>query len=71
MIDKVPMIPIDDAFLGLCLKEAGLTTSIHNDRRFRSWGAPNKFSKTDLKSSITIHKYSPSEIRKAWAIIQK
>ena len=35
---SLPTFPIDDAFLGQLLSEAGLTSSIRNNRGFKSWG---------------------------------
>ena len=35
MIKITPMIPIDDAFIGICMRRAGLEDNIYMDTRFR------------------------------------
>ena len=35
IMPTLPPMPIDDAFLGLCLKRAGLTWRLHNNRAFK------------------------------------
>ena len=41
-METTPMIPIDDAYIGICMLKAGFTDYIFNDGRFRSWGLERK-----------------------------
>jgi len=36
VIPKLPPLPIDDAFLGLCLKKIGISWRLHNNRAFKT-----------------------------------
>jgi len=60
------MIPIDDAYIGICMLNAGLTDFIYNDGRFRSWGIKNRNDLCGLSKVITAHKYTPHELRTIW-----
>ena len=64
------LFPIDDAFIGVLLKEIGKIPT--NYRKFRSWG--NDF-KGDMNKAcywheqiLTFHRRVPSELRKTWKI---
>ena len=66
VLNSTPMIPIDDAYVGICMLHAGYTNYIYNDGRFRSWGIKKRFDVCEISKAITIHRYSPSELRSIW-----
>lgn len=72
-IMNIPPLPIDDAFLGVCLQNAGLTSAIRNNRGFKSWGldhsvlngADDKICK--ILQLYSIHDISTEEVRQVWS----
>ena len=71
-----PTFPIDDAFLGQLLSEAGLTSSIRNNRGFKSWGLADvgpDGRKRDGEDGIckvlqvyTLHNIGPTDMKRLW-----
>ena len=64
------LFPIDDAFVGVLLKEIGKTPSEY--RKFRSWGNDFKGNMTDPcywhEQVLTFHRRLPNELRKTWEL---
>ena len=73
---SLPTFPIDDAFLGQLLSEAGLTSSIRNNRGFKSWGLADvgpDGRKADGEDGIckvlqvyTLHNIGPIDMKRLW-----
>ena len=71
-----PPFPIDDAFLGQLLSEAGLTSSIRNNRGFKSWGlhdvgpdgrgADGKDGICKILQVYTLHNIGPADVKRLW-----
>ena len=70
MIMITPMIPIDDAFIGICMRRAGLTNHIYQDKRFLSWGFKpfneRRFDVCRINEIIYYHKFTPREMDCFW-----
>jgi len=70
MIKITPMIPIDDAFIGICMRRAGLEDNIYMDTRFKSWGFKpfddQRFDVCKIRDVIYYHKFLPKEINCFW-----
>jgi hypothetical protein len=70
MIKITPIIPIDDAFIGICLRRAGLENNIIKHEKFKSWGFrpfdEKKFNVCEIDKIIYFHKFSPDEIDCFW-----
>ena len=64
------LFPIDDAFVGVLLKEIGKTPSEY--RKFRSWGNDFRGNMTDPcywhEQVLTFHRRLPNELRKTWEL---
>jgi len=68
-----PPFPIDDAFLGVCLQRAGLSSAIKNNRGFKSWGldrsvlnnAQGKICR--ILQLYSIHDISSDETMQLWS----
>jgi len=64
------MIPIDDAFIGICMRRAGLTKNIYRDERFKSWGFKpfdeRRFDVCRINEVIYYHKFVPKELDCFW-----
>lgn len=62
---ELPIIPIDDAFMGVCLRKLGLRPQNH--KGFKSWGV--KYLEHDncvWKEVMTFHKLQPEELAQVW-----
>lgn len=64
----LPIIPIDDAFVGICLQKLGVAPINH--KGFKSWGV----SRGDrdicvFRDVMTLHKLSPDEMRQKWKML--
>lgn len=60
---RLPIFPIDDAFVGTLLKEVGVDPK--NDRRFKSWGVKQP-SPCHLSKLFTYHKSLPQTLLRQW-----
>lgn len=65
---KLAIIPIDDAFVGVCLKKLGIQPTNH--KGFKSWG----ISRGDkdvcvFRDVMTLHKLSPEEMKRSWDLL--
>ena len=65
--------PIDDAYLGICMQKARLTSAIRNNRGFKSWGINGIDSILNKQNEIckmlqyyTVHKMNPEELLRVW-----
>ena len=70
MIRITPMIPIDDAFIGICMRRAGLEKNIFRDERFKSWGfkpfEERRFDVCKIEEIVYYHKFTPNEMNCFW-----
>lgn len=70
MIKITPMIPIDDAFIGICLRRAGLELNIIRNEKFKSWGFKpfdeRRFDVCEIDKVIYYHSFLPKEINCFW-----
>jgi hypothetical protein len=63
-IPKNPLIPIDDAFLGICMHQAGKTENIHLLPNICQWGFENdhdKFNICNIRKCMLYHNFLPEE----------
>jgi len=69
-IPKNPITPIDDAFLGICMKQAGFENNIHSKNAiFRSWGFGDTHDQYDIckiNDVIYFHKFLPNKLECFW-----
>ena len=62
---ELPIIPIDDAFMGVCLRKLNLRPTNH--KGFKSWGV--KYLDHDncvYREVMTFHKLQPEELQNVW-----
>ena len=63
---KLPIIPIDDAFVGVCLKHANLTNHIEDENLFLTGGLASldfqKFNVSLLSQKIAFHRFSTEDL---------
>ena len=62
---ELPIIPIDDAFIGVCLRKLGFRPTNH--KGFKSWGV--KYLELDncvWSEVMTFHKLQPEEMEVMW-----
>ena len=62
---ELPIIPIDDAFIGVCLRKLNLRPTNH--KGFKSWGV--KYLEHDncvWREVMTFHKLQPEELQQVW-----
>lgn len=64
MIKVTPIIPIDDAFMGICLKKLGIKP--RNHRGFKSWGVNRRQDICVYREIMTLHKLTSSEMKDMW-----
>lgn len=65
----IPLFPIDDAYLGMCLKKAGLRP--HNHEGIRTFGIkmPNGVDSFDpcyYRDMLMVHRFIPYEMLIMW-----
>ena len=63
-----PIIPIDDAFLGVCLKKLGLKPQNH--KGFKSWGVNRRKDVCIYQEIMTLHKLNSEEMVEMWRKLQ-
>ncbi|XP_069073689.1 acetylgalactosaminyl-O-glycosyl-glycoprotein beta-1,3-N-acetylglucosaminyltransferase-like [Pleurodeles waltl] len=70
---KIPLIPIDDAYLGLCLQEAGLNPDSHIGVLPYGITLPNvdTFHPCFYKDQLIVHRFVPYEMMVMWKAIQQ
>ena len=68
---ELPIIPIDDAFIGVCLRKLGYRPTNH--KGFKSWGVKYLTLDNCVWSEVmTFHKLQPEEMELMWkAFIQR
>lgn len=59
-----PLIPIDDAFLGVCLKKLGMKPQNH--KGFKSWGVNRPKDICIYHEIMTLHKLNSEEMVNMW-----
>ncbi|XP_063798002.1 UDP-GlcNAc:betaGal beta-1,3-N-acetylglucosaminyltransferase 7-like [Pseudophryne corroboree] len=71
--EKIQLFPIDDVFLGMCLKSVGAEPKLHPG--FRTFGiSKNRFSGMNkdpcfYKSLLVVHKLSSEDLLKMWNVV--
>ncbi|XP_075046090.1 UDP-GlcNAc:betaGal beta-1,3-N-acetylglucosaminyltransferase 7-like [Mixophyes fleayi] len=71
--EKIQLFPIDDVFLGMCLKSLGTEPKLHPG--FRTFGISKKRSSAMNKdpcfyrSLLVVHKLSSEELLKMWHVV--
>ena len=76
-MQTTPIIPIDDAFLGICLEK--LKVKPINHKGFKSWGMKTKKVKNAdfpkrpcyLRDVMVVHKIFEKKLYEAWKILQQ
>ncbi|XP_069775171.1 UDP-GlcNAc:betaGal beta-1,3-N-acetylglucosaminyltransferase 7, like [Narcine bancroftii] len=72
--DTVPLYPIDDVYLGMCLQRLGVQPQGHS--AFRTFGivrrrvSPMNSDPCFYKNLVVIHKLSPEGLLRMWDIVQ-
>ncbi|XP_077126668.1 acetylgalactosaminyl-O-glycosyl-glycoprotein beta-1,3-N-acetylglucosaminyltransferase-like [Ranitomeya variabilis] len=69
----IPLIPIDDAYLGMCLKKAGLTPENHGGIRTFGITVPNNIDSFDpcfYQHILMVHRFMPYEMLIMWKSLQ-
>jgi len=69
VIKVTPIIPIDDAFIGICLKKLNIKPINH--KGFKSWGVDRKKDVCVYKEIMTLHKVMEDELREMWKILNE
>lgn len=64
VIKVTPIIPIDDAFMGVCLKKLGVKPQDH--KGFKSWGVNRPKDICLYRDIMTLHKLNSEELRQRW-----
>lgn len=64
-----PIIPIDDAFLGVCLKKLGMKPQNH--KGFKSWGVNRPKDICIYHEIMTLHKLNSEEMVEMWRKLQE
>ncbi|XP_068098840.1 UDP-GlcNAc:betaGal beta-1,3-N-acetylglucosaminyltransferase 7-like [Hyperolius riggenbachi] len=73
--EGIQLFPIDDVFLGMCLKNLGVEPKLHPG--FRTFGISKKRSSTMnndpcfYKSLLVVHKLSSGDLLKMWEVVHK
>ncbi|XP_070834157.1 N-acetyllactosaminide beta-1,3-N-acetylglucosaminyltransferase 3-like [Chaetodon trifascialis] len=70
MSQSIPVIPIDDVYIGMCLAKAGLPPASHMGMRTLGWYIPSKkLDKYDpcyFKEHLVVHRLLPADIYVMW-----
>ena len=67
---ELPIIPIDDAFIGVCLRKLGLRPTNH--KGFKSWGIKYLEQNNCVWNEVmTFHKLQPEELEQMWKAFVK
>ncbi|XP_076599755.1 N-acetyllactosaminide beta-1,3-N-acetylglucosaminyltransferase 3-like [Chaetodon auriga] len=70
MSQSIPVIPIDDVYIGMCLAKAGLAPASHMGVRTLGWYIPSKkLDKYDpcyFKEHLVVHRLLPADIYIMW-----
>lgn len=62
---ELPIIPIDDAFIGVCLRKLNLRPTNH--KGFKSWGVKYlEHNNCVWREVMTFHKLQPEELAQVW-----
>lgn len=59
-----PIIPIDDAFLGVCIEKLGMKPKNH--KGFKSWGVNRRKDVCIYYEIMTLHKLNSEEMVEMW-----
>ena len=64
----LPIIPIDDAFVGICLEKMGVKPINH--KGFKSWGLRRGSKDVCVfRDIMTLHKMDPDEMGRSWLLL--
>jgi len=64
----LPIIPIDDAFVGICLEKIGVKPINH--KGFKSWGLRRGSKDVCVfRDVMTLHKLEPAEMARSWELL--
>ncbi|KAM9330637.1 N-acetyllactosaminide beta-1,3-N-acetylglucosaminyltransferase 3-like [Gastrophryne carolinensis] len=69
----VPLFPIDDAYLGMCLDRAGLSPGNHEGMRTYGISMPNSVDSFDTcyyRDMLMVHRFVPYEMLIMWKALQ-
>ena len=70
VMENLTLIPIDDAFLGICLELLHIKPTHHNG--FKSWGFKTKYNISQVcayKDLMTLHKLTDEALENAWQFL--
>ena len=71
IVKQIPLIPIDDAFMGICLKTLRLKPLNHNG--FKNWGAKYMAKLINLNCTLqdvmVWHKFSSTSLISTWKTV--
>lgn len=66
----IPLIPIDDVYMGMCLKKAKLAPKFHMGVKTLGWGFPGRnidiYHPCYMKELLLIHKFNPARMYIMW-----
>ncbi|CAI9543273.1 unnamed protein product [Staurois parvus] len=70
---RIPLFPIDDAYLGMCLKKAGLSPDNHEGIRTFGINMPNAVDSFDpcyYRDMLMVHRFIPYEMLIMWKALK-
>uniref|UniRef100_F7BK30 Hexosyltransferase n=1 Tax=Monodelphis domestica TaxID=13616 RepID=F7BK30_MONDO len=71
----IPLIPIDDVYMGMCLEHAGLAPAIHSGIRVVGVHSPSprlgSFDPCFYKELLLVHRFLPYEILLMWDALKQ
>ncbi|XP_047458748.1 N-acetyllactosaminide beta-1,3-N-acetylglucosaminyltransferase 3-like [Mugil cephalus] len=70
MSQSIPLIPIDDVYIGMCLDKAKLAPQSHMGVKTLGWGFPSRnidvYHPCYMRELLLIHKFNPGRIYIMW-----
>ncbi|XP_045927319.1 N-acetyllactosaminide beta-1,3-N-acetylglucosaminyltransferase 3-like [Micropterus dolomieu] len=75
MSQSIPMIPIDDVYMGMCLAKAKLAPVSHMGVKTAGWHIPSRkldqFDPCYVKELLLLHGFRPNDMYVMWETIQE